>query len=669
MMRLFYASYDLRLSRCHRQHLVHIPKIMLQISNLTKYFGAQKLFEDITWQLDRFKRTALVGHNGAGKSTLLKIIAGNLDADGGSVILPKNISIGYLPQEITSMDRKPALDLVLSGRQDLLDLEAEIERLHAAVDASPTDENISALGEKQHAFETQGGYHLRSDAQSIMASLGFKSDEFLKLTTEFSGGWQMRILLAKLLLAKHDLLLLDEPTNHLDMSSLAWLESFLSGYPGTLLIVSHDRAFLNHVVDAVAALDDNGLLLFPGNYDHYLELRDALEEQLEKTAEQQRHLIAEKQAFIEKFRYKATKAKQVQSRVKQLEKLETVTLLQNRKKSHFHFPTPERVPQILLELKHVSKAYGDNVVYSDLNFRIYRGDKLALVAPNGAGKSTLIKILANCIDFEGERILSDRVKLAHFAQHQIDALNFDRTLLEEASADLPGDVTITQIRASLGAFLFTNEDIDKTVSILSGGEKNKLALAKILLRAPNLLLLDEPTNHLDLDSREALEEALIQYPGAIVVISHDRWFIDKVCHKIATIDHGNIDVFEGTYSEHEAFMASRQQKAAEQTQTASPNSQKQKRIESAQQRSAIKKATGHIEKRIRDLEAKIAEFEAEISAIDTSLADPETYKVPDRIKTLTMQKSNDQARLDETMDAWMTAQAELEDALAAFQNA
>ena len=641
---------------------------MLQISNLTKYFGAQKLFEDITWQLDRFKRTALVGHNGAGKSTLLKILAGLLDADGGSVIIPKNISIGYLPQEITLMDRKPALDLVLSGRQDLLDLESEIERLHQAVDASPSDDNISALGEKQHEFETKGGYQLRSDAQSIMASLGFRPDEFNKLTTEFSGGWQMRILLAKLLLAKHDLLLLDEPTNHLDMSSLAWLENFLAAYQGTLIIVSHDRAFLNHVVDAVAALDDNGLLLFPGNYDHYLELREALEEQLEKTAEQQRHLIAEKQAFIEKFRYKATKAKQVQSRVKQLEKMETVTLLQNRKKIHFHFPTPDRVPQILLELKHVSKAYDDNVVYRDLNFRIYRGDKLALVAPNGAGKSTLIKILANIIPFEGERILSDRVKLAHFAQHQIDALNFNRTLLEEASADLPGEVTLTQIRASLGAFLFTNEDMDKTVSILSGGEKNKLALAKLLLRAPNLLLLDEPTNHLDLDSREALEEALMNYPGAIVVISHDRWFIDKVCHKIATIDHGKIDVFEGTYSEHELFMASRIQNETTQAAAASPNSQKQKRIESAQQRSAIKKATGHIEKRIQTLEAEIARLEASISATDTALSDPETYKVPDKIRTLTMQKSADQAKLDETMEAWMMAQAELEEAMAAFQN-
>ena len=463
---------------------------MIQVTWLTKYFAPQKLFENLTWQVDRFKRTALVGHNGAGKSTILRIIAGELDADSGSVIIPKTMSVGYLPQEITLLDAKPAIDLVLSGRQRVLDLEDEIERLQRSVERDPSDENIAALGARQHEFESAGGYSLRAEAQSIMASLGFRQGELHKCTTEFSGGWQMRILLARLFLSKPDLLLLDEPTNHLDIESLDWLESFLASYPGTLLIVSHDRAFLNHVVDGIAALDDNGLLLFPGNYDHYLQLRDEMEEQLKKQAIQQSKIIAEKQAFIERFRYKATKAKQAQSRLKQLEKMETVQLLQNRKKVRFHFPDPERPPQILLELRHVSKSYDDNVVYKDINFRIYRGDKIALCAPNGAGKSTLIKILANIIPFEGERLLSDRVHLAHFAQHQIDALDFSKTLLQEAGAGLPSTINMTMLRAALGALLFTNEDVDKSVSFLSGGEKNKLALAKLLLRAPNLLLLD-----------------------------------------------------------------------------------------------------------------------------------------------------------------------------------
>lgn len=641
---------------------------MIQISGLTKYFGPQKLFDDITWQIDRFQRTALVGHNGAGKSTILKIIAGQLDPDGGSVIIPKATTIGYLPQEITLLDKKPAIDLVLSGRQDLLDLEAEIEVLHQKVEDNPTQANINALGECQHAYETGGGYRLRSEAQSIMASLGFRNDELTKLTTEFSGGWQMRILLAKLLLSKPSLLLLDEPTNHLDMESLAWLESFLAGYPGVLLIVSHDRAFLNHVIDGVASLDDNGLLLFPGNYDHYLEMREALEEQLEKTAQQQREAIAEKQAFIERFRYKATKAKQVQSRVKQLEKMETVQLLSNRKKIHFHFPAPERPPQILIELKGVHKAYGENEVYHHLDFRVCRGDKMALVAPNGAGKSTLIKILANIIPFEGERLLADRVHIAHFAQHQIDALDFQKTLLEEAGFGLPNTINMTMLRSALGAFLFTNEDVDKPVSVLSGGEKNKLALAKILLRSPNLLLLDEPTNHLDLDSREALEQALMDYPGTIVVISHDRWFVDKVCNKIVSIEQGKIDIFEGTYSEHEAFLQARAAAVeAEIPEPETQNAKKQKRIESAQQRSAIKKATKHLTDRIAQLEKRTEELEKQIGDIDDALADPETYKNSSRIKELTTGKSAAQTELDDVMEQWLEAQAELEEAMKQFE--
>ena len=652
---------------------------MIQVTGLTKYFGPQKLFENLTWQVDRFKRTALVGHNGAGKSTILRIIAGELDADSGSVIIPKTMSVGYLPQEITLLDAKPAIDLVLSGRQRVLDLEDEIERLQRSVERDPSDENIAALGARQHEFESAGGYSLRAEAQSIMASLGFRQDELHKCTTEFSGGWQMRILLARLLLSKPDLLLLDEPTNHLDIESLDWLESFLASYPGTLLIVSHDRAFLNHVVDGIAALDDNGLLLFPGNYDHYLQLRDEMEEQLEKQAIQQSKIIAEKQAFIERFRYKASKAKQAQSRLKQLEKMETVQLLQNRKKVRFHFPDPERPPQILLELRHVSKSYDDNVVYKDINFRIYRGDKIALCAPNGAGKSTLIKILANIIPFEGERLLSDRVHLAHFAQHQIDALDFSKTLLQEAGAGLPSTINMTMLRAALGAFLFTNEDVDKSVSVLSGGEKNKLALAKLLLRAPNLLLLDERTNHLDLDSREALEDALRQYPGTIVVISHDRWFIDKVCNKIATIQNGHIDMFEGTYSEHEAFVAAQNAEQTAQTLPQSAdkptsalpenaNSKKRKRIEASQQREALKKATKHLSQNVEKLEAQVAELEQQLAQIDEQLANPETYKDSAKIKDLNCSKTQTAQTLETTIEAWMQAQADLDEAVAAFQN-
>lgn len=644
---------------------------MIQIVSLSKYFGPQCLFDDITWQLDRFRRTALVGHNGAGKSTMLRIIAGEIDADGGQVVIPKGVRIGYLPQEITQMASMPAIDYVLSGRQEIIDLETELEEAHMRVDADPSPENTAIMGDLQLRFEMLGGYALRSQAQSIMASLGFDPAEFGKLTSEFSGGWQMRVLLAQLLLSKPELLLLDEPTNHLDIASLAWLESFLANYPGVLVIVSHDRAFLNRVVDGVVALDVNGLLLYPGNYDHYLELREMLEGQLKKSAEQQRQIIADKQAFIERFRSKASKAKQVQSRIKQLEKMESVQLLQNRKKVSFRFPSPERTPNVVLELQNASKAYGDNVVYQNIDFRIYRGDKLALIAPNGAGKSTLLKMLADAIPFEGERLLADRVTVAHFAQHQVDALDFSKTLLQEAQDGLPSTLSMTQLRSALGAFLFTSDDIDKPVSVLSGGEKNKLALAKILLRAPNLLLLDEPTNHLDLDSREALENALIEFPASIVVISHDRWFVDKVCNKVVAIENGLLEIFEGNYSEYEAHVAmlaeTRVQAGLSDNAAESSNVKKQKRIESAQQRQAIQKATKNIQKRLDKSEKETHQLEKQIADIDAQLSDPESYKNADLIKSLNITKTQCQESLELALEAWMMAQEELDEAIKSLE--
>ena len=641
---------------------------MLTVSNLSKSFGPQELFNDLTWQIDRFRRTALVGPNGAGKSTLLKIIAGEMEPDGGAVLMPKSTRLGYLPQEITTLENAVALELVLSGRQDLLELEKQLEAAELRALENDCPENVNALGELQHRFETLGGYSFRSEAKSIMASLGFRPDDFERETLSFSGGWQMRILLARILLQKPDLLLLDEPTNHLDMESLAWLEGFLQNYPGTVLIVSHDRVFLNRVIEAVASLDSNGLLTFPGNYDHYLELRDQLEEQQEKALAQQKRSIAETQAFIDRFRYKATKAKQVQSRVKQLEKIEEVQVIQRRKKIRFSFPNPERTPQILIELTNVSKSYGDKVVYTGIDFRVYRGDKIAMVAPNGAGKSTLIKILANIIPFTGKRILSDRVEMAHFAQHQIDALDFNKTLLEEAASGLK-DIQLTTLRAALGAFLFTNEDMDKRVSVLSGGEKNKLALAKILLRRPNLLLMDEPTNHLDLDSREALEVALQNYTGSIVVISHDRWFIEKICNKVAYIENGKPKIFEGSYFDYERFQQA--QKEAEQAAagvSVSTNQKKQKRVESAQLRNTIRKATKDIDARIKKLESDTHTMEARLKELDAALADPETYKKPDQLKALNQERNALKADLDAKMEAWMEAQMELEDIMAQFED-
>ncbi|MFA5625227.1 MAG: ABC-F family ATP-binding cassette domain-containing protein [Bradymonadales bacterium] len=643
---------------------------MIQVIDLSKQFGAQQLFSGITWQVDRFRRTALVGPNGAGKSSLLKILAGQMEADGGQVNIPKQTSIGYLPQEISQMDSAPALEMVLTGRADLLELEKELELAHAAMEQEHSKENLERYSALQQRYETMGGYSLNAQAQSIMASLGFSPHEFEKNCLEFSGGWQMRILLARLLLQSPDLLLLDEPTNHLDLESLAWLEKFLAGYQGCILIVSHDRAFLNRVVEAVASLDANGLLIFPGNYDNYLEAREALDDQLQKEAARQQRSIAETQAFIERFRFKASKAKQVQSRIKQLQKLDSVELLQRRKKLRFSFPKAERTPLVLLELRGVAKAYGENRVYENVDLTLYRGDKIALVAPNGAGKSTLIKILADVLDYEGERIVSDRVKIAFFAQHQVDALDFSKSLIEEASTMLSDKINLTTLRSALGAFLFSNEDMDKPISILSGGEKNKLALSKILLQAPNLLLMDEPTNHLDLDSREALELALEEFSGTLVVISHDRWFIDKVCNKLIHISDGALTLYEGNYSDYEARLAQEELVADEgRVEVATTNQRKLRRIESAQLRDRINKATKGLKSRIAKLESKIAQLEQHLGSIDAQLSDPETYKQQNKLVTLNQDRAQTHLELEECTQEWFEAQSELESVLAEFEDA
>lgn len=641
---------------------------MIQVVNLTKHFGSQELFSDLTWQIDRYRCTALVGPNGAGKSTLLKIIAGQLPPDGGQVNIPKQTSLGYLPQEITQMDSAPALDLVLTGRADILDLEHQLNTAQAKMEQDHSEANVEYFSALQQQYEALGGYTLRAQARSIMASLGFRDLDFEKNSLAFSGGWQMRILLARLLLQSPDLLLLDEPTNHLDLESLSWLEGFLANYKGCILIISHDRAFLNRIVDGVAALDLNGLLQFPGNYDHYLMARTALEEQRLKEADRQKKTIAQTQAFIDRFRYKASKAKQVQSRVKQLEKFDNIELLQNRKKLHFHFPQPERTPLVLLELREVGKAYGQNRVYQNINLSLYRGDKIALIAPNGAGKSTLIKILAGCLDFEGQRIVSDRVHTAFFAQHQIDALDYSKTLLQEASELLSNKITLTSLRSALGAFLFTNEDMDKPVSILSGGEKNKLALSKILLQAPNLLLMDEPTNHLDLDSREALEIALQDYTGTLVVISHDRWFIDKICNKIIHIEKGKLSFFEGNYSEYEQIQANLQDTESDSlAEIAANNQKKQRRVEAAQLRDNIKKASKDAQSQVQKLEAEIAQLEQRLGEIDAQLSNPETYKQQTQLSLLHQDRAQCKDKLDHCTEAWCTAQSTLDAILAQFE--
>jgi len=523
---------------------------VIQLDDISKGFGGQHLFRDVTWRIDERERIGLVGPNGAGKTTLCRILAGVEEPDTGQVSRPRGVTVGYLPQEAAGQVTGSVLAEALSGFDAVWALEREMEDVARALETSPSETLTERYGELQHRFEALGGYRLETQARAILSGLGFRPDQLTQPLTSFSGGWRMRAALARLLLLAPSLLLLDEPTNHLDLASLAWLEDFLSGYDGTVVVVSHDRYFLNRMVTSIADLTPEGLVVYPGDYDDFLVEREARRELLEARARNQAKRIAEVERFIERFRYKATKARQVQSRIKMLDKVERIEVPGARRQVHFAFPQPPRTGRRVATLTGIHKAYGDNVVYAGVDVAVERGDRLALVGDNGAGKSTLLKILAGVLAFDqGERTLGSHVAVHYYAQHQLDALDPTRTVLEELEAVAP-ESTHTRLRTILGAFLFSGDSVDKKVAVLSGGEKARLALARMLVRPAALLCLDEPTNHLDLASREVLESALAEFPGTIVFISHDRYFINRIATVVVEVARGVLTSYPGSYDDY-----------------------------------------------------------------------------------------------------------------------
>ena len=523
---------------------------MIQLDGITKGFGGQVLFRDVTWRIADRERIGLVGPNGSGKTTLCRILAGLEEPDTGQVSRPRGVTVGYLPQEVTGSLTGSVLAEALSGFDEVWALEREMEDVARALETAPSEALTERYGELQHRFEALGGYRLESQARAILSGLGFRADEVVRPLTEFSGGWRMRAALARLLLLAPSLLLLDEPTNHLDLASLAWLEDFLTGYDGTVVVVSHDRYFLNRMVTSIADLTPEGLVVYPGDYDDFLVEREARRALLEARARNQAKRIAEVERFIERFRYKATKARQVQSRIKMLDKVERLELPGARRQVHFAFPEPPRTGRRVATLTGVHKAYGDTVVYAGVDVAVERGERLALVGDNGAGKSTLLKVLAGVLPFErGERTLGAHVAVHYYAQHQLDALDPSRTVLEELEA-VASEATHTRLRTILGAFLFSGDSVDKKGAVLSGGEKARLALARMLVRPAALLCLDEPTNHLDLASREVLESALADFPGTIVFISHDRYFINRIATVVVDVARGTLTRYPGSYDDY-----------------------------------------------------------------------------------------------------------------------
>jgi ATP-binding cassette subfamily F protein 3 len=528
---------------------------MIQLSGAGKRFGPKVLFENLDWLVTPQDRAGLVGANGTGKSTLLKILGGLETLDYGSITCAKAVTFGYLPQDGLTLTGNTVFAECLSVFGDLLEMEHELERLmHRMAELDPTGPEYAVNSERFHAldseFRAREGYAIESQVGMVLAGLGFSKADWHRRVEEFSGGWQMRIALAKLLLQKPNLLLLDEPTNHLDLEARNWLEGYLGSYPHAYVLISHDRYFLDTTVTRIAEIWNKQVYFYSGNYDKYLAQKAQRREQLESAYRNQQEKVRQLETFINRFRYQATKAKQVQSRIKELERIERIEIPPEEKAIHFSFPQPQASGRLVAEFRGVAKSYDSKQVFSDVNFTIERGERIALVGVNGAGKSTLIKLLSGAEPLsDGEYRLGHNVVPDYFAQDQYREFDGDARLIDDLTGVAPR-ATQTELRTLLGCFLFSDDDVFKHIGVLSGGERSRYALARMLLRPSNFLLLDEPTNHLDMRAKDVLLTALEEFTGTLVFVSHDRYFIDKLATRVFEIGDGNVHVYPGHYEDY-----------------------------------------------------------------------------------------------------------------------
>ncbi len=634
---------------------------MIQLSAAGKRYGHKLLFQGTDWLITPRDRIGLVGANGTGKSTLMKILARLETLDYGSISVAKGISAGYLPQDGLSLSGRTVFEECLDVFAGLRALEQEMEDLtgrmaeldHASPEYAQVADRYHLI---QHEFVTREGYAIEAQVGSVLSGLGFAKEDWHRQTEEFSGGWQMRIALAKLLLQQPNLLLLDEPTNHLDLEARNWLEEYLGNYPNAFVLISHDRYFLDVTVNKTVEIWNKSIHFYSGNYDKYLAQKDQRREQLEAAYRNQRERIDQLEAFINRFRYQATKARQVQSRIKELEKMERVQIPDEERTIHFSFPQPKQSGRIVAEFAGVAKSYGDKQVFRDVSFMIERADRIALVGVNGAGKSTLIKLLAGREPLtKGGFHLGHNVQSDYFAQDQYKELNADARVIDDLGQLSPRS-TETELRTLLGCFLFSSDEVFKRIGVLSGGERNRYALLRMLLHPANFLLLDEPTNHLDMRAKDVLLEALARYTGTVVFVSHDRYFIDKLATRIFEVGDGRVEIYPGNYEDYrwrkgggaaelQASIASVPQPAATPVNgkdaAVAASAPKSKRI------NPIKRK--QMEDRVKVLEKEIQQLEGAVAASEAALL---TFVSAEETQRLNAELGDHRSELQSRVSEW-----------------
>ncbi len=619
---------------------------MLSISNLNFYFGSRALYEGANLHIKPKAKIGLIGANGTGKSTLLRLISGEYTPDGGNISKSGECTIGFLNQDLLSYQTDDSiLEVAMQAFERQLELQKDIDKVLHKMETNYEDKDVDVLSRLQEEFERLDGYTIQSKTEEILEGLGFTTADLSRPLRLFSGGWRMRVMLAKLLLHKPSLLLLDEPTNHLDLPSIEWVEKYIHDYEGSIVVVSHDRYFLDRTIDHIAEVSGAKITLYPGNYSFYTEEK-ALRNEVQKGAfENQQAQIRQTERFIERFKAKASKAKQVQSRVKALDRIDIIDdVIDEKAKVNFKFNFGTQPGRFILFLEHVSKAYGDKVILKNTSATINRGDKIALIGANGKGKSTLLRVISGTEQIEGERRIGHNVIESFFAQHQLESLQVENTLLEELKST-GTTKTEMELRSVLGCFLFSGEEVFKKIKVLSGGEKSRVALAKVLISEANFLLLDEPTNHLDMQSVNILIQALQQYEGTYVVVSHDRYFVSNIANKIWYIEDNEVKEYPGSFDEYETWMATRTSESA----PVAKSKEKPKPELAPIEVSPKSKST---EKEIEKLEAQIMTLENELETIEHDMAALAQASKFDDLKNLELKRNEVQLKLDETTASW-----------------